>query len=248
MERDIKALTFDVGGSIFDWQTATRRAIRGIAETRGAAVDDGAFAMTWRRRMFQELARVRSGELPWQNADQLHRAVLDELADAHPQLELSARDRDELNRAWHRMGVWDDVPDALQELREHYIVAILTVLSLSIVVDSSKHAGIDWDACISCEFLGVYKPEAAAYRTAARLLGAEPREVMMVAVHPGDLLAAQQAGLRTGYVRPKLWEPGAEGPIESFDVVAEDYGEFARKLCDARAGRGAAARPTGHSR
>ena len=230
MKNGIKALTFDVGGSVFDWQTATRRTVRGLADARGVDVDDGAFTMTWRRRMFQELGKVGSGELPWQNADQLHRAVLDELADAYPQLELSDADRDELNRAWHRMGVWDDVPDALRKLRKHYIVSILTVLSLSIVVDSSRHAGIDWDAYISCEFLGVYKPEAASYQTAARLLGAEPHEVMMVAVHPGDLLAGQRAGLKTGYVKPKVWEPGADGPTTGFDVTAEDYGDFARQM------------------
>ena len=232
MRNGIKALTFDVGGSVFDWQTATRKAVRGIADARGAEVDDGAFAMTWRRRMFEELGRVRRGDLPWQNADQLHRAVLDELADAYPQLELTARDRDDLNRAWHRMGVWDDVPEALRRLREHYIVSILTVLSLSIVVDSSRHSGIDWDAYLSCEFLGVYKPAAEAYQMAARLLGAEPHEVMMVAVHPGDLLAAQRAGMKTGYVKPKLWEPGAEGPTDGFDVSAEDYGDFARQMTD----------------
>ena len=232
MRNGIKALTFDVGGSVYDWQTATRKAVRGIADARGAEVDDGAFTMTWRRRMFEELGRVRRGDLPWQNADQLHRAVLDELADAYPQLELTARDRDDLNRAWHRMGVWEDVPEALRRLREHYIVSILTVLSLSIVVDSSRHSGIDWDAYLSCEFLGVYKPAAEAYQMAARLLGAEPHEVMMVAVHPGDLLAAQRAGMKTGYVKPKLWEPGAEGPTEGFDVSAEDYGDFARQLTD----------------
>ena len=232
MRNGIKALTFDVGGSIFDWQTATRRAVRALANARGATVDDAEFAMTWRRRMFEELARVRSGALPWRNADQLHRAVLDELADAYPQLELSEADRDALNRAWHRMDVWDDVPDALGKLREHYIVSILTVLSLSIVVDSSRHAGIDWDAYLSCEFLGAYKPDPAVYRTAARLLGAAPDEVMMVAVHPPDLLAAQRAGLKTAYVKPKLWEPGAEGPTDMFDVSADDYGALARQLCE----------------
>ena len=65
MRNGIKALTFDVGGSIFDWQTATRRAVRALANARGATVDDAEFAMTWRRRMFEELARVRSDELPW---------------------------------------------------------------------------------------------------------------------------------------------------------------------------------------
>ena len=231
MNREIKALTFDVGGSVFDWQTATRAAVRDLAEQRGVEVDDRAFAFTWRRRMFEQLAEVRRGELPWQNADQIHRAVLDELAAQYPTLELGTQDRDELNRVWHRLGVWEDVPEALVRLREHYVVAILTVLSLAIVVDSSKHAGIDWDAYLSCEFLGVYKPEPEAYQAAARLLGATPEQTMMVAVHPPDLSAARAAGLRTAYVKPKLEEMGSRGDTTGFDVLAEDYGDLADQLC-----------------
>ena len=227
----IKALTFDVGGSIFDWQTATREAVRALAVERGVDVDDRAFAFTWRRRMFEQLAEVRAGTRPWQNADQIHRAVLDELAEQHPQLALTATDRDDLNQAWHRMGVWEDVPESLARLREHYVVSILTVLSLAIVVDSSKHAGIDWDALLCCEFLGIYKPEAAAYQTAAKLLGAKPEETMMVAVHPPDLAAAAKAGLRTAYVKPKLAEAGSRGETSAFDVRAEDYRDLVRQLC-----------------
>lgn len=227
----VKALAFDVGGSIFDWQTATRSAVRALAASRGAAVDDRAFAFAWRRRMFEQLAEVRAGKRPWQNADRIHRAVLDELADEYPALALTPADRDQLNLAWHRMDVWEDVPAALAQLRERYVVSILTVLSLAIVVDSSKHAGIDWDACLCCEFLGVYKPEARAYAYAAELLGARPQETMMVAVHPPDLAAAAEAGLKTAYVKPKLAEMGSRGDTAGFDVRAEDYRDLARQLC-----------------
>ena len=232
MKSQVKALVFDVGGSIFDWQTATRTAVATLAKSRDVTVDDRSFAFDWRRRMFETLAEVRSGDLSWRNADQIHRGVLDELAEKYPALGLSTDDRDQLNRAWHRMDVWEDVPAALTELRDHYIVAILTVLSLSIVVDSSKHAGIDWDAYLSCEFLGTYKPEPKAYQSAARLLGATPEETMMVAVHPPDLLAAQRAGLKTAYVLPKLEEMGSRGETSSFDIIAENYGHLAQQLCN----------------
>ena len=231
MIEGIKALVFDVGGSVFDWQTATRTAVRALADERNVEVDDAKFAFIWRRRMFEQLAEVRSGARPWQNADQIHRAVLDELAEQFPQLDLSAEDRDQLNRAWHRMGVWEDVPESLLRLRQRYIASILTVLSLSIVVDSSKYAGIDWDAYLSCEFLGVYKPEAKAYQTGARLLGAKPEETMMVAVHPPDLAAAAKAGLKTAYVKPKLLEGGSRGATDAFDIRAEDYRDLADQLC-----------------
>ena len=231
MVEGVQALTFDVGGSVFDWQTATRTAVRKLARERGVAVDDRAFCLTWRRRMFEQLAEVRAGKRPWQNADDIHRAVLDELAAAHSALELTAEDLDELNRAWHRMDAWEDVAESLTRLRERYVVAILTVLSLAIVVDSSKHAGLDWDACLSCELLGAYKPDAAAYHAGARVLGVRPEETMMVAVHPPDLAAAARAGLKTAWVKPKLEEPGSAGDASAFDVRAKDYRDLVRQLC-----------------
>ncbi len=40
MSAAVKALTFDGGGSIFNWQDATRQAVRALTATRGVAVDD----------------------------------------------------------------------------------------------------------------------------------------------------------------------------------------------------------------
>lgn len=231
MTGEIRVLTFDVGGSVFDWQSATRAAVKEIAEERRVELDVPAFCLQWRRRMFETLAQVRRGNLSWRNADQIHLEVLDELGEQHRELALTSDDKQRLNSAWHRMDVWEDIPDALVRLRERYIVSILTVLSLSIVVDSSKHAGIEWDAYISCEFLGVYKPEAEAYQKAARLFGVEPSETMMVACHPPDLAAAQRAGLKAAHVKPKVWEMGSEGDSAGFEIQADSYTDLADQLC-----------------
>jgi len=230
----IKALTFDVGGSIFDWQTATRKAVRELARARGVDVDDGAFTMTWRRRMFEELAKVRSGELPWQNADELHRALLDELADAHPQLELSDSDRDDLNRAWHRLTPWPDTVEGLTRLRRRYVLASLSNGNVALLVNMAKNAGIPWDAVLSAELARHYKPDPQAYLTAADLLGLEPEQVMMVAAHKGDLRAAGALGFRTGYVpRPTEYGPNDDRdltPDPDFDIVAIDFNDMASQL------------------
>ena len=172
------------------------------------------------RAIFRGATRIR-----------IHLEVLDELGEQHDELELTSDDKQRLNSAWHRMDVWEDVPAALIRLRERYVVSILTVLSLSIVVDSSKHAGIDWDAYLSCEFLGVYKPEPEAYQKAARLFGVEPSETMMVACHPPDLAAAQRAGLKAAHVKPKVWEMGSEGDSSGFEIQAESYTDLADQLC-----------------
>lgn len=230
----VKALTFDVGGTVFDWHSTIRDEMQAISDARGWDLDCAAYANTWRRTMFELLAKVREGELPWMNADQLHRMALDEIAPEFPAVDLSAAELDELNRVWHRLRAWPDFAPALERLRTRYTVTVLTVLSWSIVVDSSKHNGLSWDGILSCEFLGHYKPNAEAYLAAVRLLGLEPHQVMMVAAHPWDLKSAAAAGLRTAYVpRPGERGKGNDGDLSApdfVDVAGDDFPDLARKL------------------
>jgi len=233
---NIQALAFDVGGSVFDWKSAVRCGIETIAGDRGINVDSESFAMQWRGRMFERLQAVRTGKAPWANADTLHRQALDDLSDRYVMLRLSEEDKDELNLVWHRMPAWADVSPALLRLRDRYVCVVLTLLSLKIVIDSSRLNGISWDGIISCEFLGQYKPHPEAYRAGCRLLGLTPQEVMMVAAHSGDLRAARSAGLRTAFVEPKLNEPAETGDNSlpeqgEFDFVAADYEKLADLLC-----------------
>jgi len=230
----IRALTWDIGGTVFDWHHTIKDEVSALATDRGVELDAALFANTWRRRMFEELRLVRSGELPWMNADQLHRRVLEELAGQHAALELSSADLDQLNSVWHRLYVWPDARQSLARLRERYTVVVLTVMSMGIAVDSSKHNGIEWDGIISCEFLGHYKPDPEAYLGGLNLLGVEPEHAMMCAAHPGDLRAAMSAGVRSAYV-PRPGESG-EGndsdlsPQPDFDINATDFTDLADQL------------------
>lgn len=230
----IRALTWDIGGTVFDWHHTIKDEVSALAADRGVDLDAALFANTWRRGMFEELRLVRRGELPWMNADQLHRRVLDELGDQHPALQLSSADLDQLNSVWHRLYVWPDAAEALARLRERYTVVVLTVMSMGIAVDSSKHNGIEWDGIISCEFLGHYKPDAEAYLGGLKLLGVEPSQAMMCAAHPSDLRAAISAGLRSAYVpRPGESGEGNDGdlsPQPDFDINATDFADLADQL------------------
>ncbi len=230
----IKALTFDVGGTVFDWRGTIEAEVSELAKQQGAdGLDVTEFAIDWRRGMFARLARVRSRELPWMNADDLHRSVLDDVLDKHTALTLSESERDELNNVWHRLNAWPDAPEAIARLRSRYTVVVLTVLSWSIAVDCSKHNGIDWDGILSCEFLGDYKPDEAAYHAGVRLLRLEPSQAMMVAAHQGDLNAAMAAGLRSAFVMREGETnilTGLSGEPAEYDVSAKDFPELADLL------------------
>ena len=89
----IKALTFDVGGTVFDWRGTIEAEVRELAKQKGAdSLDVTQFATDWRRGMFARLARVRSRELPWMNADELHRRVLDDVLDGLISAKTAERD------------------------------------------------------------------------------------------------------------------------------------------------------------
>lgn len=59
---NIEALTFDVGGTVFDWQTAVRTQVSTIDSARNAGIDVSQFALDWRLCFFQLLAEVRAGK------------------------------------------------------------------------------------------------------------------------------------------------------------------------------------------
>jgi 2-haloacid dehalogenase len=229
----VQVLTFDVGGTVFDWYSAVTAAVAGLARDRGAEIDASAFAIAWRELFFDTLARVRNGTLSRMNADGIHRLTLDEVARRFPRLDLGDDEKDGLTDVWHRLSAWPDANPAIQRLRSRYKVVVLTVLSFSIVVDSSKHSAIDWDGIISCEFLDHYKPDADAYLDALELLDMEPRQAMMVAAHQWDLKAAREAGLATAYV-PRPRERGdatrSEPSLPDVDINARDFSDLADRL------------------
>lgn len=83
----IKALFFDVGGTVFDWKNTAREAIRQLADERGPTIDDEAFANDWRQEMFRVHTEVRQGNLPWINSDAMHLEALENMAESYPLLD-----------------------------------------------------------------------------------------------------------------------------------------------------------------
>ena len=222
----IKALFFDVGGTIFDWKNTAREQIQALAQANGQPIDSEAFANEWRQAMFKIHTQVRHGNLPWMNSDEMHLRALENLAGRYPLLNLI--DRWQLVTAtWHHLKVFDGAAETINRLRTNYTVVVLTILNWQSVVSSSKRAAVQWDGILSCEFLGHYKPSLQAYRKGVSLLGLKPEEGMMVAAHKGDLAAAQATGMRTAYVKVPEKDSVAEGFGESseanFDIEAEDY-------------------------
>lgn len=227
----IRALTFDVFGTVVDWRGSIIREGEGISRTKGLVVDWGGLADDWRSLYGPMMAKVRSGELPWTNLDGLHRMGLEELAPKYGLGVLSAEEMDDLNRVWHRLDPWPDVVEGLTRLKERFVLATLSNGNISLMVEMAKRGGLPWDAILGAEVARHYKPDGETYLTTVELLGLRPEECMMVAAHGNDLSAAAACGMRTAYVfRPLEYGPERrrEKPeAGAFDVSVAGFGELA---------------------
>ncbi len=233
MTPDPEALVFDVFGTVVDWRSSIIREGEELGRKRNLDVDWAAFADAWRSRYAPSMDRVRRAEIPWTKLDDLHRASLEELISEFGIEGLSEREKEDFNRAWHRLEAWPDAVAGLTLLKTRYVIAPLSNGNVALLVNVARRAGLPWDLILSAELARHYKPDPETYLMAPRLLDLDPDQVMMVASHPDDLRAARENGLKTAYVpRPLEFGPGkeAEPPDPSFDLVADDFIELHRKL------------------
>src|SRR6267154_4297505 len=73
----IKALIFDVFGTLVDWRTGIAREARAILSPLGIELDWTTFADAWRSQYQPAMDQVRSGRLPFSKLDVLHRRNLE---------------------------------------------------------------------------------------------------------------------------------------------------------------------------
>jgi len=230
----IKALVFDVFGTVVDWRSSIIREGQLLSAEKGFVVDWPVFADRWRSGYGPAMNKVRTGELPWTKIDDLHRMILDELVVEFGLTGLSEAETDHFNKAWHRLSPWPDTVAGLNRLKTKFVITTLSNGNVSLLTNMAKNAGLPWDAVLSAELAGHYKPDPQAYLKAADLLSLPPEQVMMVAAHPGDLRAAAATGLRTAYVIRPL-ERGPGRPVDrnekgDFDFTANSFLDLAVML------------------
>lgn len=230
----IRALSFDVFGTVVDWRGSIAREGRRLGRAKGIKADWERFADAWRAEYAPSLDRVRRGERPWTSVDALHRETLDQLLPRFGITGLTEAEKDEFNRVWHRLKPWPDSVRGLKRLRSGYLLATLSNGNVALLAEMAKRASLPWDVVLSAELFKRYKPDPEVYLGAAELLGLAPRQIMMVAAHGYDLKAAKAVGFATAFVRrPLEYGPQVKpdlSPDPAYDLIAEDLIDLADQL------------------
>jgi len=215
----VRAVAFDTGGTVLDWHGSLLGEVERLRPWQGVSFDRHAFVNDWRRTT---MSGIVGQQQPAFHMDDVHLRALDQTIAQYGLPLLDAAQREQLWRGWHRVRAWPDFAPALAQLRRRVPVVSFTMLPTALVVDVSRLNGLIWDAVLSCQMIGVYKPHRQAYETAAAWLELPPQDVLMVACHNFDLNAAHAAGMRTAFVRrPAEWGPA--GPPDPEPNMAYDH-------------------------
>ncbi len=129
------------------------------------------------------------------------------------------------------LTVHRDVPAGVRGLaQQDFRMVTLSNGSATIARRLLADAGLDdaFEAFLSVEDAGAWKPAARAYAYALETCGVDPEDAMLVAVHPWDLDGAGRAGLATAWINRK----GAPYPrhFRPPDLEAESLADLAEQL------------------
>jgi 2-haloacid dehalogenase len=229
----VRALVFDVFGTLVDWRTGVAHAAQTQLAPLGYQLDWLAFADAWRDQYQPAMEEVRCGKLPFSKLDVLHRRNLEAIVPRFGLQALPEPARAQLNLAWHQLPAWPGVSEGLARLRAKYLLAPCSNGNISLMANLARFNGWHWDAILGAEIAGDYKSKLAVYRAAAAAFDLPQQQVMMVAAHSSDLAAAAQAGLATGFVaQVDEYGPntGEALPGTTVDVAAKSFSEFAHLM------------------
>ncbi|AVL99134.1 haloacid dehalogenase type II [Gordonia iterans] len=225
MEYD--AYIFDVQGTILDFYGPVARALDAEFTARGVVVPVGDVVRAWRQDYFERVAALDQTVDRWHPVQRVYQDGLSDVSETYD-VEIEPARRAGLAASWQQLEPWPDVRDGLRRLRERALTATLSNTDMATMVRLFKELRIDWDAVLTAEVFGAFKPAPALYERTCRYLGVEPGRAAMVASHPYDLRAAKAVGLNTIFV----YRPFEFGSVEF--AVDDVDGEFDHRITDLR--------------
>jgi 2-haloacid dehalogenase len=232
IEGSIKALFFDVFGTLVDWRSSVAREAQSILAPRNIAIDWLAFADAWRNEYQPAMEEVRAGRIGYTKLDVLHRQMLAKIL---PRFGLEGLDDDvlaNLTLAWHRLDAWPDVQSGLARLRKRFLIAPVSNGNIALLANLARRNAIFWDAILGAEVARDFKPQPAVYLAAADAFNLKPSQCLMCAAHASDLKAAALCGLRVAYIVRAQESPAASAaaPSMPLDLCVRDTLQLAERL------------------
>ncbi len=205
-------LTFDCYGTLIDWETGILEAVRPLLARRGISVDDEAVLAAFARqetRAELELSPRASRPLLYKEVLILTLAGMGrELG-----LPLDMEDLLALRDSLPHWPAFPDAPGALQTLRPHHRLAVLSNVDDDLFAFSQARLGVSFDWVVTAEQVGHYKPHPAHFHAILERSGLPVDRILHVAqsLHH-DIRPARELGFTTVWVNRRQGRPGGATP------------------------------------
>ena len=225
----VKFLTFDLYGTVVDMQGGLADAVTPFLKAKGWEGRPHQFVTWWRRTHFENSmidALCDRGHTSYREIG--HRSVSHVMDRAG--ISYSTDEVHWLVAQIEKLRPFPEVLDALGALKNRYRLAILSNGDRDMLSSAAPYVGFEFDAMLSVEEAGYFKPHFATYRKAAEVLGEEPARILHVANHPFDCIGAKAAGMQAAYIDRRR-RPFGDTPHQP-DIIVADFSELARTLLD----------------
>ena len=228
LRSEVTTVMFDQYGTVVDMQGGLTGMVTPFLDGKGWRGDPHRFVTWWRRTHFEDSlidALCDRGHTSYREIGQ--RAVAQVMRRAG--IDFTADEVRWLVSRIERLKPFPDVLAALGRLRRQYRLAILSNGDRDMLEAAKPHIGFDFDAVISVEAAGYFKPHRATYARACEILAVDPSSVLFVANHAFDCIGAKAAGMRTAFIDRRK-RPFGGSPHQP-DLIVEDFAALARALC-----------------
>jgi len=225
----VKALTFDLFGTVLDLGGSLTPYIGELLEKKGVDTPPGEFWQQWRYRQrleqFQDtiMALGHGGYL-----ETVRRAFV--YVSKLNKLDLSTDEVKTFLKCWQQLSPFPEVTEALPKLHKAYKLVGLSNGDPWFLEHLAKNRiQYDFDHVISVEQAGgAFKPHPGVYRKAATMIGLEVGECMMVSANSFDVVGARACGMRGAWVN-RYELPYEDTPYQA-DVTVADFIELAKEI------------------
>ena len=229
LRREVTTLMFDQYGTVVDMQGGLTEMVTPFLAGKGWRGEPHSFVTWWRRTHFEDSmidALCDRGHTSYRQIG--HRAVSNVMRRAG--IDYTHDEVRWLVACIEQLKPFPDVLTALDRLHERYRLAILSNGDRDMLAAAKPHIGFDFDAVISVDEAGYFKPHHATYAKACELLGVDRSSVLFVANHAFDCIGAKAYGMRTAFIDRRR-RPFGDSPHQP-DLIVEDFAALAQAMCD----------------
>lgn len=224
----VRAITFDLYGTLLDLEATFAPAFEGFLEGRGVAADAAEFVRTWEWTYLHEGMVDTFLGGPRTSFEVLRRITLSQQF-ARLGVKHSRDDIEELLTAQAKPTLFPDVVEALEAMRGRCTLSVLSNGDLAMLERIVSTLGIPVHRIISVEQADCYKPDRRVYRMAADTLEVDAAGILHVAAHAWDVRAAKAAGMQGAYI-DRHGIPYAPFTEELPDIETTSLPDLATKL------------------